>query len=86
MLATAVLGSSMAMLDGTVVNVALPTIGRDFWPAVSAMGGSRAHLIQSTGGSYEWSAPTELMRSPFELRRYGERRVVISRYAAWLMP
>ncbi|HTW89102.1 MAG TPA: hypothetical protein VMD75_13960, partial [Candidatus Binataceae bacterium] len=44
-----------------------PTIGRDFWPSVSALGGSRAHLIQSTGGSYEWSTPAELMRSPFEL-------------------
>jgi vanillate/3-O-methylgallate O-demethylase len=46
-----------------------PTIGRDFWPAVSALGGSgsRAHLIQSSGGSYESSDPAELMRSPFEL-------------------
>jgi hypothetical protein len=28
-LAVAVMGSGMAFLDGTVVNVALPTIGRD---------------------------------------------------------
>src|SRR5207344_3523555 len=28
-LAAAVLGSSMALLDGTIVNVALPTIGRE---------------------------------------------------------
>ncbi|HEY3535518.1 MAG TPA: MFS transporter, partial [Pedococcus sp.] len=28
-LATTVLGSSIALLDGTVVNVALPTIGRE---------------------------------------------------------
>jgi EmrB/QacA subfamily drug resistance transporter len=36
-LAAAVLGSSMAMLDGTVVNVALPTIGRDLHTTMAGL-------------------------------------------------
>ncbi len=36
-LATAVLGSGMAFLDGTVVNVALPAIGRDLDAGTSAL-------------------------------------------------
>lgn len=36
-LAVAVLGSGMAFLDGTVVNVALPAIGRDFDAATSSL-------------------------------------------------
>src|SRR5499427_7775914 len=36
-LAAAVLGSSMAMLDGTVVNVALPTIGRDLHASLAGL-------------------------------------------------
>src|SRR6516164_4703736 len=36
-LAAAVLGSSMAMLDGTVVNVALPTIGRDLHTTLAGL-------------------------------------------------
>jgi EmrB/QacA subfamily drug resistance transporter len=36
-LAVAVLGSGMAFLDGTVVNVALPTIGRDLNASTSAL-------------------------------------------------
>ena len=37
MLAVAVLGSGMAFLDGTVVNVALPTIGRDLNASTGAL-------------------------------------------------
>ena len=37
MLAVAVLGSGMAFLDGTVVNVALPTIGEDLNASTSAL-------------------------------------------------
>ncbi len=36
-LAATVLGSSMAMLDGTVVNVALPTIGRDLHTTIAGL-------------------------------------------------
>ncbi len=36
-LAAAVLGSSMAMLDGTVVNVALPTIGKDLHTSLAGL-------------------------------------------------
>jgi glycine cleavage system aminomethyltransferase T len=45
-----------------------PTITRDYWPAAAVTGGkSRAHTVETSGGSYEWSDPRELMRSPFEL-------------------
>lgn len=45
-----------------------PTIGRDFWPATSSKARmSKAHTLDTRGGSYEWSDPSELMRSPFEL-------------------
>lgn len=45
-----------------------PTIGRDFVPATSSKARmSKAHTIDNRGGSYEWSDPKELMRSPFEL-------------------
>ena len=44
-----------------------PTIGRDFWPATSAMGKSQAHRIDASGGSYEWKDISELERSPLEL-------------------
>src|SRR3954453_23728161 len=37
LLATAVAGSGMAFLDGTVVNVALPDIGRDLGASTSAL-------------------------------------------------
>ncbi|MGO1051140.1 DHA2 family efflux MFS transporter permease subunit [Crossiella sp. CA198] len=36
-LATTILGSGMAMLDGTIVNVALPAIGREFGASVSGL-------------------------------------------------
>jgi MFS family permease len=36
-LAAAVLGSSLAMLDATVVNVALPTIGRDLGTSLAGL-------------------------------------------------
>lgn len=45
-----------------------PTIGRDFWPATSIRADkSRAHNLALSGGSYLWSDPRELMRSPVEL-------------------
>ena len=37
MLAVSVLGSGIAALDATVVNIALPTIGRDFRTGVAAL-------------------------------------------------
>jgi hypothetical protein len=36
-LAVSVLGSGIAALDATVVNIALPTIGRDFGTGVAAL-------------------------------------------------
>ena len=37
MLAITVLGSGIASLDATVVNIALPTIGRDFHTGMAAL-------------------------------------------------
>ncbi|HEX9338758.1 MAG TPA: MFS transporter, partial [Pseudonocardiaceae bacterium] len=36
-LATTIIGSGMAMLDGTIVNVALPRIGRDLHASVAGL-------------------------------------------------
>lgn len=49
-----------------------PTIGREFLPAVPEAGKSRAHTIDLSGGSYEWSDPNELMRTPAELGWHKE--------------
>ena len=37
MLAITVLGSGIASLDATVVNIALPAIGRDFHTGIAAL-------------------------------------------------
>jgi len=39
-LVTTILGSGMAMLDGTVVNVALPRIGKELEASVAGLNGS----------------------------------------------
>lgn len=50
------------------VEAGIPTISRDFYPAAaSTPGQSKAHVVDTSGGSYEWSDPAELTRSPFEL-------------------
>ncbi len=50
------------------VEAGIPTIARDFFPAAaSTPGKSKAHVIDTLGGSYEWSELSELTRSPFEL-------------------
>jgi hypothetical protein len=41
----AVLGMGVALLDSTIVNVALPTIGRDWEPIWPVYGGSSAPLL-----------------------------------------
>ena len=48
-LAVAIAGSGMAFLDGTIVNVALPDIGRDF-------GASRARCSGSSTATC-WRSP-----------------------------
>jgi hypothetical protein len=50
-LAVSVLGSGIAALDATVVNIALPTIGRDFGTGVAARLCCRAGPGSSPPGS-----------------------------------
>jgi EmrB/QacA subfamily drug resistance transporter len=63
----AVLGSSMAMLDATVVNVALPALGRDF-------GGTLAGL-QWTVSGYTLTLASLILLGGSLGDRYGRRRV-----------
>jgi EmrB/QacA subfamily drug resistance transporter len=63
----AVLGSSMAMLDATVVNVALPALGREF-------GGSLAGL-QWTVSGYTLTLASLILLGGSLGDRYGRRRV-----------
>jgi EmrB/QacA subfamily drug resistance transporter len=63
----AVLGSSMAMLDATVVNVALPALGREF-------GGSLAGL-QWTVSGYTLTLASLILLGGALGDRYGRRRV-----------
>ena len=68
-IAAAVLGSGMAMLDGTVVNVALRTIGRD-------LGASLAQLQWITNG-YLLSLASLILLGGSLGDRYGRRRVFV---------
>ena len=45
-LAVSVLGSGIAALDATVVNIALPTIGRDFGTGVAALRAAGFTVLQ----------------------------------------
>lgn len=68
-LAATVLGSGMAMLDGTVVNVALPRIGRD-------LGASLASL-QWTVNGYMLTLAALILLGGSLGDRYGRRRVFL---------
>jgi EmrB/QacA subfamily drug resistance transporter len=66
-LTAAVLGSGIASLDGTVVGIALPTIGRDFSVGVSA--------LQWVVNSYTLTLAGLLLLGGTLGDRYGRRRV-----------
>src|SRR3954449_4610834 len=68
-LAVAVLGSGMAFLDGTIVNVALPAIGRD-------LGASTATLQWVLNGYLLTLASLILLGGALG-DRYGRRRVFV---------
>ncbi|WP_110180890.1 MFS transporter [Nocardioides solisilvae] len=68
-LAAAVLGSGLTLLDGTVVNVALPTIGRD-------LGASLAQLQWVTNGYLLTLAGLVLLGGSLG-DRFGRRRVFV---------
>src|SRR5438046_10717825 len=69
-LAVAVLGSGMAFLDGTVVNVALPDIGRD-------LGASTAALQWILNGYLLTLASLILLGGSLG-DRYGRRRIFVA--------
>ncbi|MGW1586348.1 MFS transporter [Streptomyces sp. NPDC002386] len=68
-LLTTVLGSSMAMLDSTVVNVALPTIGRDLDASLAA--------LQWTVNAYMVTLAGLILLGGSLGDRYGRRRIFV---------
>src|SRR6201998_2609766 len=70
LIAAAVLGSGMALLDGTVVNVALPTIGRD-------LGGGLTDQQWVLDG-YLLTLSALLLSGGAAGDRYGRRRVFVA--------
>jgi EmrB/QacA subfamily drug resistance transporter len=70
LLAVAVLGSGMAFLDGTVVNVALPDIGRDFDAGTSS--------LQWILNGYLLSLASLILLGGALGDRYGRRRVFVA--------
>ena len=68
-LGVAVLGSGMAFLDGTVVNVALPAIGRDLGASTSA--------LQWILNGYLLTLASLIMLGGSLGDRYGRRRVFV---------
>ena len=64
-----VLGSAVAMIDGTVVNVALPTIGRDFGVGVAA--------LQWTITAYTLTLAAFILVGGALGDHYGRRRIFV---------
>jgi EmrB/QacA subfamily drug resistance transporter len=64
-----VLGSGVVMLDGTVVNIALPTIGRDF--------GAQLATLQWTVTAYTLTLAAFILIGGSLGDRYGRRRVFV---------
>jgi EmrB/QacA subfamily drug resistance transporter len=69
-LLVAVLGSGMAFLDSTVVNVALPTIGRDLGASTSA--------LQWISDGYLLSLASLILLGGSLGDRYGRRRIFVT--------
>src|SRR6185437_1228244 len=70
LLAVAVLGSGMAFLDGTVVNVALPDLGRDLNSSTAA--------LQWVLNGYQVSLASLILLGGSLGDRYGRRRVFVT--------
>src|ERR1700709_1137953 len=68
-LAATILGSGMAMLDGTVVNVALPRIGRDLDAGLTA--------LQWTVNAYTLALAGLLLLGGSLGDRLGRRRIFV---------
>ena len=70
-LAVAVLGSGLAFLDGTVVNVALPEIGRDLDASTSS--------LQWILNGYLLTLASLILLGGSLGDRYGRRRIFVAR-------
>ncbi|MDQ1403595.1 MAG: hypothetical protein QOG03_1911, partial [Actinomycetota bacterium] len=68
-LATAVLGSGMVFLDGSVVNVALPTIGKDLGAGLSG--------LQWTVNAYLLTLASLILVGGSLGDRFGRRRIFV---------
>jgi EmrB/QacA subfamily drug resistance transporter len=68
-IAATVLGSGIVMIDGTVVNIALPVIGRDFGTGIAA--------LQWTVTAYTLTLSAFLLIGGALGDRYGRRRVFL---------
>ena len=69
MLLATVLGSGMALLDGTVVNIALPTIGRHFDVGLSS--------LQWVVNAYTLTLAGFLLLGGSLADHYGRRRIFV---------
>jgi EmrB/QacA subfamily drug resistance transporter len=69
-LATTILGSSMAFLDGTVVNIALPSIGKDFDAGLTG--------LQWTVTAYTLTLAAFVLTGGSLGDRFGRRRVFLT--------
>jgi EmrB/QacA subfamily drug resistance transporter len=72
-----VLGAIMTILDATIVNVALPTLGRDFRTSISA--------IQWVPTIYLLAFASVIPASGWAAERFGARRVWITSLAAFMI-
>ena len=72
-----VLGAIMTILDATIVNVALPTLGRDFRTSISA--------IQWVPTVYLLAFASVIPASGWAAERFGARRVWITSLAAFMI-
>jgi len=71
-----VLGAIMTILDATIVNVALPTLGRDFRTSIA--------IIQWVPTIYLLAFATVIPASGWATERFGARRVWIASLALFL--
>jgi EmrB/QacA subfamily drug resistance transporter len=74
--AVVVLGSIMTILDATIVNVALPTLGRDFHTSVAT--------IQWVPTAYLLAFASVIPASGWAVERFGARRVWLVSLAVFL--
>lgn len=74
--AVVVLGSIMTILDATIVNVALPTLGRDFRTSIAA--------IQWVPTIYLLAFASVIPASGWAADRFGARRVWLASLAAFM--